>query len=125
VPNKTDRPGPPPDEAELVFDDVEARGVVTLRRGRYGPTVVVNGVEWGWIDLSGESSHGGGGDPPQLLLYSTPETDELMCRVVAAPGGLRVVVSAHCASVPPAEAAITYDGDLAFEWPADPPPEGG
>lgn len=63
---------PVPDDLTMTFTAADARGDVTLKRGGYGPTILVNGVEIGYVDLY----PAGPGLAPALRIFGGTDSDD-------------------------------------------------
>lgn len=98
---------------EMRFDHAEARGVVRLERGIYGPTLSVNGVELGFMVLFPPE----GRDPMQLLLFDPQDDDEPLAIVFTEAGRLTVVVNGDAETVRTTRTIHSGSRDHAYALP--------
>ncbi len=78
------------------YDHEEAKGRVSIMPGQYGPCILVNGDDFGYVDLF-ESSVRGEGKPPAIFLYGG---DEPMLKIFKEGDYLYAVVSEDAEKVP-------------------------
>jgi hypothetical protein len=109
------------DEVVLAFDEAEAKGVVKMRAGAYGPAIILGhqaNKEIGYVDLFYYSRCGKERSVPRTqLLFFDPAHDEPLVKVIYFDDG-RVRVSLHdnAARMPDADEAGIM-GDVLFGLP--------
>jgi hypothetical protein len=84
------------EEVVFRYDSDDAKGEVRIVNGTYGPSIVVNGVEVGWVDLFNCVPANGGGLPQFCLNH--PEAQDLAAKVLIQPDRLILVVNGETPS---------------------------
>lgn len=113
------------------FDDEAAKGSLAVRPGEYGPTLLVNGAEWGYVDMfhaspSWTEDPPAAPLPPQLLLSSPHNDAEVWAKVLVDPDNkMSVVLHREAVALPSHPRPIHSDGsDFVFSAPWEPAPVG-